>query len=40
MRIFLGCIFAVVAAWQTLAAEPNTFRDCADCPEMVVVPAS
>ena len=30
---------AVLTLSTAQAAEPKTFRDCADCPEMVVVPA-
>lgn len=39
MRQILLSVILGFAAGQALAAEPKTFQDCTDCPEMVVLPA-
>jgi len=37
-RILCWVVFAAVPPTQLSAATPNTIRDCAECPELVVVP--
>jgi formylglycine-generating enzyme len=39
MRLGTLILLLGFAAGHGLAAEPKSFRDCADCPEMVVLPA-
>ncbi len=39
MRVVFGILISMFVAGQGLAADPKAFRDCADCPEMVIVPA-